>query len=619
MGKSGYTIICATAGVALSECVQSIVDDARDELGDSPFSLSHQDVAAAAGLPVREMVERPRLEAVREWNRGLDNALANLDQGAAMRIVSCHLTLFSPKTRVFFAPAIVESFCAHGQVPQRIILLIDDIFDMFQRLDGDKDIFNRQLRTAELESQVDSYLNARRERFVDDNPSDDHLERFDELNARSLEFYHVAADVIPRIEILQTLLSWRRSEMVTAENLASQLKVPLTLMGVKHPRMCSRLLVRSPEVGLPVTYISHPITRHRVERQTSKDWNVEVVKLNQLPEKLAARRVVGIMPTAIDELRFASSDTEDAPFIRTTSLTPRWPLMPTVSGLIGDFTNHRDDSLGDIDRVLSGSAELWENDHERIRGILSGSMRALNNAVESEVPFRDYYIVGNCPHLFVFQPRERGNEFSNGVHREIKYFEKIVSGDSRMAIVHSVDDVKRILSAPRQTREAGFNDAWRDAKVNFRNFLGRTSDQLSGDDLESLLDGRGEHRSLLAQASLSPRDVDRQRFRAILLLSYQMLTKKLSALERPREWCRIFVRDLSNDNYLNDSCAWIREAVSPMFLDEVAPAFGLESSSSNISVAKSMVEWICVFAEIDRVCVDDDDISDMIGDLAALM
>ena len=60
---------------------------------------------------------------------------------------------------------------------------------------------------------------------------------------------------------LQELLTWRRSEMIQAENMAQSLGTKLTVLGTKHDKRALQAIVSDPDA--PRVYLSHRITEHR--------------------------------------------------------------------------------------------------------------------------------------------------------------------------------------------------------------------------------------------------------------------------------------------------------------------------------------------------------------------
>ena len=66
------------------------------------------------------------------------------DDEEVVGVLGCHLTLYDARSQVFHAAisALHVSGEGPGQKPKRLVLLIDDIYDMFDELNGEGDIFD---------------------------------------------------------------------------------------------------------------------------------------------------------------------------------------------------------------------------------------------------------------------------------------------------------------------------------------------------------------------------------------------------------------------------------------------------------------------------------------------
>lgn len=96
-------------------------------------------------LTYQVLMTRPRPQIFSVWNLAIRDAIISIDYESHLRAVATHLTVFDVRTKVFHSPAYASSFCVEtptdgGPVisskPSRIVLLIDDIYDMLRRLAG---------------------------------------------------------------------------------------------------------------------------------------------------------------------------------------------------------------------------------------------------------------------------------------------------------------------------------------------------------------------------------------------------------------------------------------------------------------------------------------------------
>lgn len=294
-------------------------------------------------------------------------------------------------------------------------MLIDDIFDTYHRLSNPEEVFD--------EAQA---VQVRTGRFRKQAVGEDALDDVD-IALLTLE---------TRTTALERILSWRRAEIIVAESFSRQVGSRFAVLGVKHPLTVLALLLKQDE-AVSTVYISHQITNARRFEADNGHWPDFVHEINRLPAMLAARHLVGIMPTAIDEYRFIKF-AKWKNFERHGTLSPRWPLIQSDHGLIAQPPI----SGG---AGLEASRELFREDR---RGVASGIVRVLENAISDEVPFRDHLLVDHNSTLLAFRPRAGGSNWSGGVRAELAHIEQLIPHDEdrRILIIHRIDDVERVVS-----------------------------------------------------------------------------------------------------------------------------------------------------------------------------
>lgn len=155
-----------------------------------------------------------------------------------------------------------------------VVVLIDDIFDMYLRLAFPGRLFNW------AEWVRDHLADAWSEQEGKGDPN------FDEPDRSTLRLE-------ARINVLQNLLSWRRSEVLLAEALATQLRARFLVFGVKQE---ARILARWLQDGgggpsdaasrVVSTYLSHPVSGPRRHQRDTGLWPDVVYEFNELPDRL---------------------------------------------------------------------------------------------------------------------------------------------------------------------------------------------------------------------------------------------------------------------------------------------------------------------------------------------
>ena len=256
-----YTLICSASGTGLSDSIKKLVPEQRP---NSNLRIEDVEARLCKNSPLwsleafggvdhksRSMAEvcskLPRAVVSRYWRQALCDSLKALaDPPDGPLALACHLTLFTPNRREYFVPGRPQDFLGAGGGPAhevaRVVVLIDDIYDMYARLSGPCDVFNEK---QQIQNYNDYVKKLSGQSLLDPNSETPELLEFD-----------------VRRQSLESLAAWRRSELVQAEALASALgNVPLTVLGVKHHMSVLESLILQPETR--VAYLSHKITEAR--------------------------------------------------------------------------------------------------------------------------------------------------------------------------------------------------------------------------------------------------------------------------------------------------------------------------------------------------------------------
>lgn len=339
------------------------VDDILRRLADGDVSK--------LGLPPSSLLSVFRLpqSRLRElWLKALRRAFAaaedEIGRGRDV-IITSHLCYFHHKYRDFVAVAQLDAFkrLAKRRV-EKVITLIDDVFDTYARLTGPGQTFNppRDLET-------------------------------------------------PYIDGLRTL-SWRASELMLSSGLATMLGARHFVFATKHPVSALHKLLYS---ARPCLYISHPITEVRRLRAHKKfvEADALVGGISETVEDLATDFVV-LEPTTIDELRFVDFVRNRAPI--SGKLTDRWPFH--VEGRETCW------SKPDTPRTRYHFPVGWDADD---RGEVDGSRPAVREFIESierQISARDHWLVEQSDFLVCLRPIFEGHA-SGGVRNELEHIKTL--------------------------------------------------------------------------------------------------------------------------------------------------------------------------------------------------
>ena len=473
--------------------------------GERSTVLLHADVEQS--LNIQTLVKRPRAAVVASWQAAAREALADLEARAkdveakgsdasASALLTGHLTLFNSARSEFYSAIDPRIFSGTSLRIRQVVILIDDIFDMYLRLRKENQVLDEAVG---VQHHLTRTWKALGNELPADFDADDHELLATEYRVRSLQF----------------LISWRRAELVQAELLARQLGCRFVPLGVKHPAEVLFPLFDATEPPAPSVYVSHPISRPRRFQRDYGEWPPFVRQCNALPKALARLQVLPIMPTAVDELRLQQPKHEHL-LVRLPHLDARWPGPDSEIGALvePDFADY--DQIFDLD-----SYQVAGDDHKLA---LAGLMRGLDASIQIEVPFRDHLLVAATQHVVIFRPLYETGEFSSGVEAEINHWRDLQRTDPierRAAFIHDVRDVELALEKSSEGRRAELaktgviaNSIYLiSSELSERYDMSNTTDQchaiLHGEERAELLeelpisqgDLAGIRRSALAQAT----------------------------------------------------------------------------------------------------------------------
>ena len=381
-------LLCAPSGTGLSRIARELTYDGYpDAVQDLESRLCDRYVGhhshVELGLQSDEVpsmwhiVRRPRDELYLAWKDCFRESIKSLARSldAPYRLLSMHISWYNPDTTEFFSPVSVDYMRRSTKKQEckvnQVIILIDDIYDMYYRLQGPYDIFRSDA------------INFRSSRL-----HDLHYPTADALSRKRAHLEAVES-------ALAHLISWRQHEILHTENIARELGAEFTVLGVKHSQAAARYLLQNEET--PKVYLSHRISEvRRINKTKSElpnnlgDWSAVVGEVNELHSAFADRQQLLINPTAIDELRFG--DSKGRPKQRPL-LARRWKIIEPFEGLLWEPPSQGYEHT----QVLKGDLELPD-------ATATAVARSLANRIYFDISFRDHVIVEHTPGLCVYRP-----------------------------------------------------------------------------------------------------------------------------------------------------------------------------------------------------------------------
>lgn len=382
-----------------------------------------------------DVIQRlPRTQVLSLWHTALEDAAAVLGTSdRSFRVLITGVMYHSNRRSEFYSPfdltALTEELGRRQQLQvERVVMFIDDIYDVYGRLSSDNEIYDR---FGSMETEYG--------RLLDE-------EEFDPTKFSVAEQVLIATEV--QVAQLVTLLHWREMEVTEAERIAASFQVPYLLWAVKQE--LPALLPWLQRIERTVVYLSHPISRARRHHADTDDWPPFATECNAVQHELAALNVTAVMPTAIDEYRLRKEPAEDTTRPRRRpELTARWPLIGEELLYTPDITGAPDHAhiLAPkvfLKRKLASPPKNWGD-----ADLLDGPLRFLERQIAAQVSARDHTLVVHTNHIIVFQPLSAKPHISGGVRAEIDHWSTLAQTEPtrRIVFLHRLSDARAAVES----------------------------------------------------------------------------------------------------------------------------------------------------------------------------
>lgn len=454
-----YILVCGTSGTDLRGATRKLgvaipdseIQDIEDVLCALPDA---EELLAKSGHTKPHNVDGwPRMydltwhlsrsQIIELWKIATKNALHQLKiSPKRTKILCCHLTYYGGKRHEFYSPIVTSFLQPPGINPSHVLLLIDDIYDMYARITAANTLFHPQ------------HLLSR----IFGNEQKQERTQLTSLQQDRLAYIFLNW----QIGVMSHLLSWRYMDTLFAEHLAVQFKANFLVGATKQLTEVVASWIQKPNPLL--VYLSHPISRpRRLYRDSNlKQWHVVVHNFNELQSYFLPKGLTCIMPTGIDEYRIhavkgsGKSVKSGKQTRREPTLEDRWPLPSDIDSVIYsmpagcDSMNHasilapkiwdpRSNTFTPLKEPLSKSLQ------EKIDSLLG----ALERQIEMQVSSRDHLFVSLSPSLLVYRPLFQEGVWSGGVEAEIRHWRLLAAGDKqkRAVFIHFTEDIQAFLDA----------------------------------------------------------------------------------------------------------------------------------------------------------------------------
>jgi len=446
----GFCLLFASVGTGLGSVTQLLEADDRFAVRDIEHRIKNDQHTTAAmrrigrgmgrDLTMEDVTSLPRSEVRELWRDHAQQCLHDLSRASEpVKVLSGHLVYYSGRRNEFYCPIDIDVLRGTDPDgpnlrPTSLVLLVDDIYDVFARLRGANELFcaERFHEFARMVSRDPDGLGP------------------DECRQLVLAWKYSA---------LTRLLAWRSMEILVAEHLAQQLETERFLvLAVKQLGDVLKRWITEPQASS--VYISHPISEPRRVRAIQGSWPGVVDEINSLPLELLEFGLVPVSPTGIDEFRL---ETSEGFLAYTGRLSPRWPLQGDAGNQLVYAAPEAQGAPDHLDILLPERYDFTERDFATEEGTSDGPdyegqvhARSLKAMITEQVSSRDHLFVLRCSSILVYRPFYGGRaRFSGGVEAELNHWAELaeMGVEKRVAFVHFEEDVKQMLQARSQDRD----------------------------------------------------------------------------------------------------------------------------------------------------------------------
>jgi hypothetical protein len=395
----------------------------NEELDPKGVIVSVEDVMSSiSGMSLRKLVMENISEQYTWWQKAWDNVLSSLDS-SKRTFITFHGVYYHQMRREFLSPIDVGRLSKLRGKVKAIIVLIDDIYDVYRRLMDDGEMFNEVVTDPTLDSTGGQNLD-------------------DTEQTRIVRERKALQSLYESPHNLITILEWRQLEIAIARVIGKLLDIPMYIVATKHPTCMVAKLIEKPLENLKIYYLSHPISS--IRENASERLVGFIGELNVFLRDIldSNSEIVLFMPSTIDEFRIRNENG-----IYYPECLPRWELpydekekkclFPILSTRLSNIKPLNPLDL-DISHLNIDHPEFNMSNSE-VEKSVSCLLKLLLERIRLRVTSRDLSLVDQCRSGVIAYTPYFPDELSGGVRRELEHnYSLHQEGDSRRSIILSV-------------------------------------------------------------------------------------------------------------------------------------------------------------------------------------
>lgn len=283
MDAKDIIIVTGQSGVKVRRCLQILNEKSNI---DRDIVSVEAEIEHISKIPFDEFLALPQYLQHEYWIKAFDKICDRCTKKkfSPPLILTFHAVYYHQQKRELFPPVDFEVLSKLKNRVRMVIVLIDDIYDVYRRLMDKNQMYEGILDPAKTE-QLDAILSS--------------------------------------IFNIISLLNWREMEISLSRSIANLLKARPFIVSTKHPHFLINRLMETPLPKLKIYYLSHPITSIR---EKSKDvLHSFVGKLELLIDRiLSYPDVVLFFPTSIDELIIRREEVNGKKYFYYPEFMQRW-------------------------------------------------------------------------------------------------------------------------------------------------------------------------------------------------------------------------------------------------------------------------------------------------------
>jgi len=392
-------LVTGQSGTKVHECLELL--NSRSDRDRTILSI---DKKIGSKIPYLSFLASPQRIQHRVWTEVFRETLNEINNLSRRRqpdtlFLNFHASYYHQKKRELFPAINFHSlFQLRGRV-KMVIVLIDDVFDVYRRLMAPNQMFYDVLETDQ-----------------NDKPKMDS-----------------ATAMIKSVFNIVSLLNWRETEISVSRCLAYLLDARFFVISTKHPVFMINRLIDMPFSRLKIYYLCHPITAIREDRTQFHSFpgQLELVIKDWIQGDGSDNNVL-FFPTSIDEL-IIRQEIGEGETLFYPELTARWP-HPYPDDFIAPPLPD------DLKRINPLNPLNYPFGKNKAKDLAESRLLSFlwDYLYEKQIISRDYSLVEqSAGGVVAIRPYFKGN-LSLGMEGEIDYnFELMRSEPSRRFLVFS--------------------------------------------------------------------------------------------------------------------------------------------------------------------------------------